>query len=107
MLWSSQMALGSSNGLRLRVYGEQGSLSWFQEQPNELIHAPLDGRTQIIKRGAEDLSEAAQVRTRTPPGHPEGYLEAFANLYTGFVEAIHAQKQERSPEAIGQNIPTA
>ena len=107
LLWSSQVALGNSNGLRLRVYGEHGSLSWFQEQPNELIHAPLDGHTQIIKRGAEGLCEAAQVRTRTPPGHPEGYLEAFANLYTGFAEAIHAQKQDRSPQAIAQHIPTA
>ncbi len=107
LLWSSQVALGNSNGLRLRVYGEHGSLSWFQEQPNELIHAPLNGHTQIIKRGAEGLCEAAQVRTRTPPGHPEGYLEAFANLYTGFAEAIHAQKQGRSPQVIAQHIPTA
>ncbi|HPY42694.1 MAG TPA: hypothetical protein PLM98_19365, partial [Thiolinea sp.] len=103
----SQVALGCSNGLRLRVFGELASVSWFQEQPNELIYSPLNGRTEIIKRGAEDLSEAAKVRTRTPPGHPEGYLEAFANLYAGFAEAIHAQKQKRSPGAIGQNIPTA
>lgn len=107
LLWSSQVALGCSNGLRLRVFGELASVSWFQEQPNELIYSPLNGRTEIIKRGAEDLSEAAKVRTRTPPGHPEGYLEAFANLYAGFAEAIHAQKQGRNPSAIGQNIPTA
>ncbi|WP_298609814.1 Gfo/Idh/MocA family oxidoreductase [uncultured Thiothrix sp.] len=107
LLWSSQVALGCSNGLRLRVFGELASLSWFQEQPNELIYSPLNGRTEILKRGAEDLSEAAKVRTRTPPGHPEGYLEAFANLYAGFAEFIHAQKQGRAPSAIGQHIPTA
>ncbi|MGL4961617.1 MAG: Gfo/Idh/MocA family protein [Inquilinus sp.] len=107
LLWSSQVALGSSNGVRLRVFGEKASLSWFQEQPNELIHAPLFGRTEIIKRGAEDLSEAARVRTRTPPGHPEGYLEAFANLYLGFAEAIRAGREGRESTAIGRNIPTA
>jgi predicted dehydrogenase len=107
LLWSSQVALGSSNGIRLRVFGEKGSLSWFQEQPNELIHAPLFGRTETIKRGAEDLGEAAQARTRTPPGHPEGYLEAFANLYAGFAEAICARRAGREPAAIGRNLPTA
>ncbi len=107
LLWSSQVALGNSNGVRLRVFGEKGSLSWFQEQPNELVLAPLDGRTQIIKRGADDLSEDAKARTRTPPGHPEGYLEAFANLYAGFAEAIRARTEKREPMAIGRNLPLA
>ncbi len=105
LLWSSQVALGHSNGVRLRVFGETGSLQWFQEQPNELIHAPLNGRTQIIKRGAEDLSADAKARTRTPAGHPEGYLEAFANLYAGFAEAILARREGRAPEVLGQNLP--
>jgi predicted dehydrogenase len=107
LLWSSQVALGNSNGVRLRVFGETGSLQWFQEQPNELIFAPLDGRVQVIKRGADDLSEDAKARTRTPPGHPEGYLEAFANLYAGFAEAIRARRDGREPRAIGRNIPLA
>ena len=107
LLWSSQVALGSSNGVRLRVFGEKASLTWFQEQPNELIHARLNGRTEFIKRGADDLSEAAKVRTRTPPGHPEGYLEAFSNLYAGFSEAIRARHDGRAPTAIGIDIPTA
>jgi predicted dehydrogenase len=106
LLWSSQVALGCSNGIRLRVFGEKGGLAWFQEQPNELTFAPLFGRTEIVKRGADDLSEAAKVRTRTPPGHPEGYLEAFANLYRGFAEAVWAQRAGRKPSAIGQNVPT-
>lgn len=107
LLWSSQVALGSSNGVRLRVFGEKASLSWFQEQPNELVHARLGGRTETIKRGADDLSEAARARTRTPPGYPEGYLEAFSNLYAGFAEAIRARRGKREPSAIGRDIPTA
>ncbi len=107
LLWSSQVSLGCSNGIRLRVFGEKGGLAWFQEQPNELTFAPLLGRTEIIKRGGDDLSAAAKARTRTPPGHPEGYLEAFANLYLGFAEAIRAHREGRRPTAIGQHIPTA
>jgi predicted dehydrogenase len=107
LLWSSQVAIGHSNGVRLRVFGETGSLQWYQEQPNELILTPLEGRVQVVKRGAPDLSEDAQARTRTPPGHPEGYLEAFANLYAGFAEAIRARAEGREPDAIGRNLPTA
>lgn len=107
LLWSSQVALGNSNGVRLRVFGSEGSLQWFQEQPNELVYTPLDGRVQTIKRGADDLSEDAKVRTRTPPGHPEGYLEAFANLYAGFAEAIRARREGREPGSLGRNLPLA
>lgn len=106
LLWSSQVAIGCSNGVRLRVFGEKGSLTWFQEQPNELEFTGLFGRTQRIKRGADDLSESAKSRTRTPPGHPEGYLEAFANLYAGFAEAIRARQEGREPTAIGRHIPS-
>jgi predicted dehydrogenase len=106
LLWSSQVALGNSNGVRLRVFGETGSFQWFQEQPNELVFTPLNGRVQTIKRGADDLSPDAKARTRTPPGHPEGYLEAFANLYCGFAEAIRALREGREPDVIGRNIPT-
>ena len=105
LLWSSQVALGNSNGVRLRVFGEKGALSWFQEQPNELVFAPLFGETRTIKRGADELSEDARARTRTPPGHPEGYLEAFANLYAGFAEAIRAGREGRPPSTIGQHVP--
>ena len=107
LLWSSQVAIGNSNGVRLRVFGEKGSLQWFQEQPNELVFTPLDGRVQIIKRGADDLSEDAKLRIRTPPGHPEGYLEAFANLYAGFAEAICARQARRQPRLLGRNLPLA
>lgn len=107
LLWSSQVAIGNSNGVRLRVFGDRGSLAWYQEQPNELVLTPLDGRVQTLKRGAVDMSEDAKARTRTPPGHPEGYLEAFANLYLGFAEAIRARREGREPSAVGRNLPTA
>ena len=70
------------------------------------MFSPLDGRVQVIKRGADDLSEDAKARTRTPPGHPEGYLEAFANLYAGLAEAIGPAGTVQ-PNPIGQNVPLA
>ncbi len=106
LLWSSNLAVGCSNGLRLRVFGETGSLTWHQEEPNSLLHAPLHGRPVTIKRGREDLAIAARALTRTPPGHPEGYIEAFANLYAGFAEAIRARREGRAPGLIGQAVPT-
>ena len=106
LLWSSQVAVGCSNGLRLRVFGETGGLTWFQEEPNVLHHAPLNGRPETVKRGRDDLDPGAIVRTRTPPGHPEGYIEAFANLYRGFAESIRARRDGREPTGIGRNVPT-
>ncbi len=106
LLWASQVALGCSNGLRLRVFGEKGGLFWQQEAPNELLFAPLNQQSRTIKRGADYLSPATVARMRTPPGHPEGYLEAFSNLYAGFAEAVRSRAEDRSPEPIGQNLPT-
>ncbi|WP_337009108.1 Gfo/Idh/MocA family protein [Pantoea sp. AS142] len=105
MLWSSQVAIGCSNSLRLRVYGETGSLSWFQEQPNELVYTPLDGYTQIIKRGRDDLYDLTKARTRTPPGHPEGYIEAFTNLYSGFASALRSRDQQHEINGTGAAVP--
>lgn len=107
LLWSSQVAIGHSNGLRLRVFGEKGGFAWHQEAPDELVFSPLFGKPTVIKRGREDLSEAARVRMRTPPGHPEGYIEAFANLYAGFAEAIRARADGREPGPAGRDIPTS
>ncbi|ENZ5478796.1 hypothetical protein P805_00339 [Serratia marcescens BIDMC 44] len=105
MLWSSQVAIGCSNALRLRVFGETGSLAWSQEQPNELLYTALEGHTQIIKRGRNDLAPIAAARTRTPPGHPEGYIAAFTNLYSGFACALRARAENREPEGIGAAVP--
>jgi predicted dehydrogenase len=105
MLWSSQVAIGCSNSLRLRVFGESGSLSWFQEQPNELVYTPLEGYPQTIKRGRDDLYDLTKARTRTPPGHPEGYIEAFTNLYSGFASALRARDRQREINGIGAAVP--
>ena len=101
------MAIGQSNGLRLRVFGAKGGIVWSQEHPNELVFTPLFGAPTTIKRGREDLADATRARVRTPPGHPEGYIEAFANLYAGFAEAIRARGEGRAPGAVADGVPTA
>jgi len=80
---ASQVAAGSENDLRLRVYGERGLLDWCQEEPNLLVHAPGDGPRRTLTRNSPGLSAAARRACRLPPGHPEGFIEAFANLYQG------------------------
>jgi predicted dehydrogenase len=92
MLWCSQVAVGQENGLRLRVYGTKGGLEWAQEDPNYLYWSNLgEPRRRITRSGAGADAEAARV-TRIPSGHPEGYLEAFANLYSEAAAAINARK---------------
>jgi predicted dehydrogenase len=90
VLLASQMAIGHENDLRLRVFGERGSLSWQQEDPNVLIHAALDQAPRRLTRGSANLSEAARRACRLPPGHPEGFIEAFANLYAELAADLHA-----------------
>ncbi|SAK52395.1 oxidoreductase domain-containing protein [Caballeronia glebae] len=94
MLWASQTAPGNANNLQLAVYGSRGGLTWRQEEPDELWFAPLGKSMRLIRRGAPELSASATTGTRVPMGHPEGYLEAFANLYRDFAVAIHAQRAE-------------
>mgnify|MGYP005988623049 FL=1 len=86
MLWASQVAAGQENALRLRVYGETGSLEWFQENPNQLFHRPLGEPMRTLTRGGSGLS--ASVATRIPAGHPEGFIEGFAPLYSDFADLI-------------------
>mgnify|MGYP000368527208 FL=1 len=86
MLWASQVAAGQENALRLRVYGETGSLEWFQENPNQLFHRPLGEPMRTLTRGGSGLS--ASVATRIPAGHPEGFIEGFATLYSDFADLI-------------------
>jgi len=92
MLWCSQVAPGNENGLRLRIYGSKGGLEWAQEDPNHLWFTPFgQPKRKITRGGAGSGPEAARV-TRLPPGHPEGYLEGFANIYTEAARAIRAAK---------------
>ena len=90
VLIASQIEIGAENDLRIRVFGTDGSLDWRQEEPNQLIHDALDQPRSILSRGNGYLCAAAQKASRIPPGHPEGYLEAFANVYLGVFEAIRA-----------------
>ncbi|MEM5439146.1 Gfo/Idh/MocA family oxidoreductase [Paraburkholderia diazotrophica] len=92
MLWASQVASGAENALRLRVYGTKAQIAFDQENPNELLFTPLGGAMRRLTRGRVD-SAIARHATRVPPGHPEGYLEAFAQLYKDAalqIEAIDA-----------------
>lgn len=89
-LWASQVAVGHENGLRIRVYGDQASLEWFQEQPNQLKYCRLGEPLQYIARGGNTAGDAANAVTRIPGGHPEGFLEAFANLYRDFADQVEA-----------------
>lgn len=89
-LWATQVAVGNENGLKLRVYGEKGGLEWRQENPNELRFSEFGGATKILTRGGPGQSEAALAATRVPPGHPEGYLEGFANIYGDAADMIAA-----------------
>ncbi|MEO1717895.1 MAG: Gfo/Idh/MocA family oxidoreductase [Planctomycetota bacterium] len=84
---ASQVCVGEENGLSLRVFGETGSLTWKQEQPNALEVRLLDGARKTVTRGMA-ASEAARLSTRTPPGHPEGFHDAFANIYRGAIDRI-------------------
>ena len=92
MLWSSQVAPGNENGLRLRVYGSRGGLEWSQEEPNTLWHSPLGEPTRRLTRGGPGANDAANAVTRIPAGHPEGYLEGFANLYDAAARVILARR---------------
>ncbi|WP_322044283.1 Gfo/Idh/MocA family oxidoreductase [Paraburkholderia sp. J67] len=96
MLWASQTAPGNANNLELAIYGSRGGLNWRQEAPDELWFAPLGESARVIRRGDASLCAAATTATRVPMGHPEGYLEAFANLYADFAAAIHAHRAGES-----------
>lgn len=90
-MWISQVAPGNENGLRLRVYGTKGGLEWAQEDPNKLWFSPFGAPKQLLTRAGAGTSPAA---TRLPPGHPEGFIEAFANLYTDFAEVIRSGRND-------------
>jgi predicted dehydrogenase len=88
VLVASQINAGLENGLRLRVSGTRGTLEWAQEQPSQLHYLPLDGPRQLLTRGSPWLCDAAKHASRLPAGHPEGFIEAFANLYCGVAQAV-------------------
>ena len=106
MLWCSQVAPGNENGLRLRVYGTKGGLEWAQENPNHLWFTPLGEEKRLITRNGAGAGASAARVSRIPAGHPEGYLEAFATIYSEAALAINASKSGKAadPEVVYPTI---
>lgn len=101
----SQVCIGEENRITLGVYGESGSLWWSHDAPNDLRLATLTGGTRILTRGLPGLSARAAAGARTPPGHAEGYLEAFANIYRGVAELLNARKHSTPIGPLGRDVP--
>lgn len=104
ILLASQVMAGEENGPNFRIYGTRGALEWRQLEPETLIHRRPGQPIQILRRGEPYLCDAARSASRLPPGHPEGYYEAFGNLYRNFADAIVAQREGRRAE---RDFPTA
>jgi predicted dehydrogenase len=105
VLMATQVAAGEENNLNIRVYGEKGGLEWKQEDPNTMIVKWLDRPKEIIRAGQKYLSDDAKAFTRTPAGHPEGYLEAFANIYRAFGRAVRDYKPGKKINAAKYDFP--
>ncbi len=105
MLWASQVATGKANGLTLRLYGERGGLEWSQESPETLTFAPLGEPPRTYRRGGPGLAPVAQHAARLPAGHPEGYLEGFAQIYADAAELVRAHHEKRSPNSFAALAP--
>ncbi len=106
ILHCSQISVGQENNLRIRVYGTRASLEWHQEDPNELIVRYLDRPMEVLKRGNDYLSDVAKHNTRLPSGHPEAFLEAFANIYRNAGRTIAAKIAGEEPGAFDTDFPT-
>ena len=105
VLFAAQIAAGEENNVKIRVYGERGGLEWKQEDANTLLVKWLDKPTEIWRAGTGYLSSFAKHNTRTPAGHPEGYLEAFANHYRNFVLCVQTQMNGKKPEPEWLDFP--
>ncbi|HEX6112519.1 MAG TPA: Gfo/Idh/MocA family oxidoreductase [Geminicoccaceae bacterium] len=105
-MWVTNSAAGAEHGLRIRVFGDNGGLEWQQEEPNSLLHRPLGGFAQLLTRGRPGLSPQAERATRIVLGHPEGFHEAFANLYADAAEAIVARRTGKKPDPLARDFPT-
>jgi len=105
VLIASQINTGLENDLRLRISGALGTLEWRQERPSELLHLPHDGPKRILTRGSPWLCESAQRASRLPAGHPEGFIEAFANIYGGVVADIRARLAGLAADPLAADYP--
>ncbi|HRI79073.1 MAG TPA: Gfo/Idh/MocA family oxidoreductase [Cyclobacteriaceae bacterium] len=105
ILLATQVAAGDENNVNIRVYGEKGGLEWHQEEPNTLVVKWLDKPREIYRAGWGYLSDTAKKNFRTPSGHPEGYLEAFANIYMNFAKAVRDYKPGRKTDTVKYDFP--
>lgn len=109
ILFASQVSIGDLNGLQIRIYGDKASLLWKQEDPNELYVYEKQGSVKVYRRGTDEVgakSAAAAAATRLPFGHPEGFYEAFANIYKNACNSIKAIKSGKKPSKIDLDFPT-
>ncbi|MEM9255932.1 MAG: Gfo/Idh/MocA family oxidoreductase [Pseudomonadota bacterium] len=105
VLQASQISAGEENALRICVYGERGGLEWAQQEPNSLVLKWADRPREVLRAGADYLGALARANTRTPMGHPEGYIEAFANVYQAFVGQIRALETGTVIDARSTDLP--
>lgn len=106
VLYASQVSAGEENNLRIRVYGEKGGLDWSQMEPNSLTVRWLDRPMQVVRTGVGPLYPEASAHTRIPAGHPEGYLEAFANIYRNVAYCIGARIEKKHIDPVFMDFPS-
>jgi predicted dehydrogenase len=97
---ASQVSAGEENDLRIRLYGTEGGLEWRQEEPNHLVSRIMGTPAQVLKRGNDYLCEEAKGASRLPPGHPEAFIEAFANVYMSVAATIRARHEQVEPDEL-------
>ena len=95
-IWLSSTATGGENGLKIRVYGTKGAVEWFQDDPNHLQFTELNKSTKIITRANNEVSNFSLESSRLAAGHPEGFFEAFANIYTEFADTINGYRKQKN-----------
>jgi predicted dehydrogenase len=105
LYWASQIAVGCDNALRVRIFGSKGTIQWSQENPNYLVLSKLGEPTVTLSRGRDPFSAHAQSYSRIPSGHPEGYLEAFANIYKTYIAALSKKKRGLAPSESDLDFP--
>jgi predicted dehydrogenase len=105
VLMATQIAAGEENAIKIRAYGEKGGIEWLQHEPNSLIVKWTDQPMQVMRVGTSMDTAIAAHNTRTPGGHPEGYLEAFANIYRNFSLTVRAKANGETPTAEMLDFP--
>lgn len=106
VLHCSQISAGEENALNIRIYGEKGGLEWHQHDPNTMLVKWLDQPMQVYRTGNSYMGDIAQLHTRTPAGHPEGYIEAFANIYRNFSKVLQAKLENSKADPAYYDFPT-